>query len=125
MICKTIEIRDRATYIAALAIKLIPTNEADRYLLARSGYGPDVTVQSTYVLLMGLAGGLDKMTCDPYDWGDNRSRHVAHLWLIEHFDEIESGAVVDVEFILGETSGPKVSERFEESPLLAEMKGEK
>lgn len=50
------------------------------------------------------------MTCDPYDWGQNRSRHFAHKWLIEHFDEIESGAVVDVEFILGETKKPKLSE---------------
>ncbi len=36
-----------------------------------------------------------------------------HTWLIDHFDEIESGAVVDVEFILGEKPAPKVSEREE------------
>ena len=40
----------------------------------------------------------------------------AHEWLREHFDEIEDGGVVDVEFILGERAEPKRSER-EEAPL--------
>ena len=32
MIAKTIEIRDRATFVPALAIRLEPSNEADRFL---------------------------------------------------------------------------------------------
>jgi hypothetical protein len=39
---------------------------------------------------------------DPYRW-TNRTMHAAHLWVMEHFDEVSMGAVVDVEFILGET----------------------
>ena len=35
----------------------------------------------------------------------------AHQHIIENFDEIEHGGLVDVEFILGETEEPKTSER--------------
>lgn len=115
MTAKTIEIRDRATFIPAIVIRLDPSNEADRYLLARSGYGRTPETQREYVLLAGLAGGLEKVCCDPHDWLDGtRTRSVAHQWVIEHFDEIESGAVVDVEFILGESAKAKVSESTEE-----------
>jgi hypothetical protein len=34
-----------------------------------------------------------------------------HHWLLDHWGEIKSGDVVDVEFILGETATLKVSER--------------
>ena len=40
----------------------------------------------------------------------------AHEWLLKNFDEVDDGAVLDVEFILGETKEPKVSERGE-APL--------
>lgn len=33
-------------------------------------------------------------------------------YIIEHFDELESGDVVDVEFIVGETTEQKKSERI-------------
>ncbi len=33
--------------------------------------------------------------------------HEAHLYINEHFDEMDNGAVVDVEYILGETDKPK------------------
>ncbi len=56
------------------------------------------------------AGGLDRSTCDPFEWGDNRTRLFAHKYIAEHFDELPSGAVVDVEFILGESAAPKLSE---------------
>lgn len=116
MICKTIEIRDKGTFVPALAVKLTPSNEQDRYLLARCGFGLKPEEQSSFVLLMGLQSHPERVTYNPYDWGNNRSRFCAHKWLIEHFDEIESGAVVDVEYILGESSVPKVSEAVE-TPL--------
>jgi hypothetical protein len=50
---------------------------------------------------------------DCYNWND-RTYKVAHKHIIEHFDELEDGAVIDVEYILGETEAPKKSES--ESP---------
>jgi hypothetical protein len=38
----------------------------------------------------------------------------AHVWLLEHFEQVAHGDVVDVEYILGERSAPKVSERLPE-----------
>ncbi len=115
MICKTVEIRDRGTFIPALAIRLEPTCEADRYLLARAGFGLLRDTQREYVLLIENNGGEGQAHCDPHEWHNKgpRTWPFAHQWLIEHFDEIESGAVVDVEFILGETTAPKVSESME------------
>jgi hypothetical protein len=37
---------------------------------------------------------------------------VSHNYIIDHFDELADGDVVDVEFILGEKPAKKVSERL-------------
>ena len=108
MHAKLVEIRDRHTLIPAIAVKCVPVNDQERYLLGRAGYGP----AETYVLLGKIDGAeMGGFTYDPY--GHNTSARTmiqAHIWLIKHFDEIEPGAVVDVEFILGETTTAKTSE---------------
>jgi hypothetical protein len=114
MISKTFEIRDSATFIPVLAVKLSPSCEEDRFLLGRAGYGIQPEQQGGYILLCKLDGGEGFCTCDPYAWpGGARTFKVAHDYLIRHFDELGSGAVVDVEFILGITKEPKKSERFD------------
>lgn len=105
---KLFELRDRSTFVPVVAVQLDFTNEAERYLLRRTGYNSAVQ----YVLMAGLDGGLNEISCDPFDWGQNRTRHFAHKYIIENFDKLESGQVIDVEFILGETKEPKKSERF-------------
>jgi len=110
MTTKTIELRDKGTFIPMLAIKLEPGNEADRYLLSRAGYGVAAEDQGKYILLARIEGGNLAFHYSPHEWPNRRTFGVAHEWIIEHFDEIESGAVVDVEFILGETGQPKISE---------------
>ena len=113
MIVKAIEIRDRGTFIPALAVKMVPDvdyYDRERYLLRRAGYG---FVNSCVVLCRMEASGVDRnATYDPFAWGGGtRTYRVAHQYIIDHFDELESGAVVDVEFILKETTEPKKSER--------------
>jgi hypothetical protein len=108
MICKTVEIRDAATFIPALAVKLEPGCPMDSYLLARAGYGSTPWQQGEYVLLLRL----EDAPYDPFGHaGGGRTMCAAHEHLLAHFDEIESGAVVDVEFLRGETPAPKPSER--------------
>lgn len=109
MITKLFEVRDSGTFIPMIAIKLSPQNEAERYLLARAGFGRSVEDHLKYVLFSSLTGG--EMTSDPYNW-PNRTRQVAHNFIIEHFDELENGQVIDIQFILGETSEPKTSESY-------------
>jgi hypothetical protein len=48
---------------------------------------------------------------DPHDWG-SRTMPVARNHIIDHFEALSDGDVVDVEHILGETTEPKVSERL-------------
>lgn len=72
-------------------------------MLWRAGYGPE---GGPYVILFKLAGGRSPATCDPFDWND-RTMRAAHQHMIENWNALESGQVVDVEFILGETAGPK------------------
>jgi hypothetical protein len=61
------------------------------------------------VVLWQLQGG--RCTYDPYGWpATSRTMRLAHQHILDHFDDLESGAVVDVEYILGLTSEPRVSE---------------
>lgn len=115
MIAKTFEIRDRATFIPVVAIQLNPSCEADRYLFARSGYGRTPDDQRQYVLLAKIDGGSGGCQCDPYGWGGGaRTMLVAHDHIIKNFVFLNSGDVIDVEYILGETKESKVSERLTE-----------
>lgn len=113
MTAKTIEIRDRATFIPALAVSLDPSNESDKYLLARAGFGTSDMPRKSHTFLITLTGHPTTVV-DPDGWVNQRTLGTAHRWIIDHFDLIESGQVVDVEYILGESDDPKVSERFDE-----------
>jgi len=107
---KLIEVRDCATFVPMLAIRPSPRSEAERYLLARCGYGRSPADQGEYILLARLDGG--PLRYDPYGWEHPaRTFQQSHFWLQDHWDEIKSGDVLDVEFILCETTSPKVSER--------------
>lgn len=110
MTCKTIEIRDTATTIPALLVRLDPVDERDRWILSRAGFGQYPENQREYVLLINL---VQDAPYDPYRHGSARTLGIAHRHVIEHFEEIENGAVVDVEFILGERAEPKRSEQQE------------
>lgn len=109
---KYLEVRDSGTFIPAMAIRLRPRSEPERWLLARAGYGRTPKEQSDYVLLCRIDGGEGEVRCDPYSWpGGARTMPTAHAWLVEHFDNITSGDVICVEYILGERAEPKRSER--------------
>ena len=101
---KTLEIRDRATFIPVVAVRLSGRDVPEEYLLRRAGwYGRE------FVLLTELNGLRNNVF--PYYW-DDRTYSTAHKYIIEYWDEIENGQVIDVEFILGETDKPKVSEFY-------------
>lgn len=105
---KSFEIRDRATAIRAIGIRLapyeFPDGSADRYLMRRAGYGEPL------VLLTKMDGG-SFAEYDPNAWREPTMK-TAHKYITERWSDLESGAVIDCEFIRGETSEPKVSERF-------------
>jgi hypothetical protein len=134
MVSKIIEIRDSATFIPALAVRLGSPNEAERYLLARSGFGRTMEHQCNYIVLCKINGGEPCAAhIDPFAWGQNpRTMFVAHMYLLNRhqeferdkywcpssraadkhdgFDALPQGAVVDVEYILGMRETAKMSE---------------
>ncbi len=110
---KILEVRDSGTFMPVMCVRLTSTSEEERYLLARAGYGVDYMSQREYIQMINLAGGSGHSTCDPYAWpGPATTLPEAHKHIIEHWDALESGDVVDIEYILGHTKEPKVSERF-------------
>ena len=108
MTSKVIEIRDRGTFVPALATRLDSELHQERWLLREAGF----EAPHEYVFLCKISGGSGhyKTTCDPVDWND-RTYFTIHKYLIEHFDEVRPGQVLDVEYILGEKPMPKQSER--------------
>ena len=108
---KLFEIRDKDTLIPALAVQVgFPQSgntPAEGWLLERAGYGRPM------VILTFLEGSRNA-EYDPFACND-RTMRTAHQYIEEHFDELESGAVVCVEYILGERTIPKISERLEPS----------
>lgn len=107
MIAKALELRDEGTFIALLAVDMNPSDRAQHYLLRRVGYPCD---ERPNVVITKLSADGDRACNDPYYWKD-RTFRTAHIYIIEHWNELSDGDVVDVQFILGETKTPKVSER--------------
>lgn len=105
MIVKLLEVRDRATFLPVMATKTIWDNEGQRYLLGRVGF------QGVPSVILTRLNGESPSSADCYYWGD-RTLQTAHNYILAHFDELKDGDVVDVEFILGETDKPKISERI-------------
>lgn len=115
MLIKLFEIRDSGTFIPVMAIRFYNQTEVERFLIGKAGYGTTKENQSKYILLAPLAGlHRDKISYDNHSWpGDTRTIPVAHKYIIDYFEDLDSGAVVDVEYILGERSEPKISERLQ------------
>jgi hypothetical protein len=104
---KALEIRDRATFIPMLAVDMNSDDEEQHWLLRRCGYPCDGRPN----ILLTALDGHGVATNDPYAWG-GRTHPVAHNWIIDHWNDLHNGDVVDVEYILGETATPKISERW-------------
>jgi len=116
---RVLEVRDSATFIPVLGININPTGDesgGQRWLMRRCGYPCD---GQPNVILTRLDGS-GKATNDPYAWG-GRTYPIAHNYIIENWDSLKDGDVIDVEFILGEKPTKKVSERLTIPALQAEQ----
>lgn len=121
MTLKLFELRDRGTFIPIFAFRCRPTRaedidlfHAERFLLGRAGFmiGND----DPHIIIGRLDcdfPGVSQCTYDVHaHTGMARTFTEAHRYIATHWDQLPSGAVLDVEFILGETTTPKVSERL-------------
>jgi len=99
-----LEVRDRGTFIPVFAVSMIGFNDAQQDLLRRAGYGAgNLLIALTRMELPSMC------EYDPANWRD-RTMQVAHKYITDHFHKLHNGDVVDVEFILGETTEPKKKE---------------
>jgi hypothetical protein len=104
---KCLELRDHNTFVPVICIRPVADNEAQRYLLRRDGYRADES-EHCVILIDAQCRGV---AYDPYDWhGGGRTKPNAHQYIERHWHELRDGDVVDVAFILGETSEKKISE---------------
>jgi hypothetical protein len=100
-----IEIRDRMTTIAALAIKPeigFASPAMERAFWGREGFGPGT------IVLMKI--GDQEAHSDAYGWAGGRTMGEAHKYIEANFDDLKDGAVVDVEYVLGESAQAKLPE---------------
>lgn len=110
---KVFEIRDSGTFIPVLCVRVNaswrerigngPPARED-YLIRRAGYGTD-----PLVIMTALRASNEFATYKYYAWEEresSRTRTIAHKYIIDHWGELQTGDVIDVQFILGETSAP-------------------
>lgn len=110
---KLFEVRDKATFIPVMATRVAPLEGTSTlpevYLLRRAGFGDPMVI----LCRLECSGVDNNATYDPYSWHGARTMGAAHVHIQKHWEELESGAVIDVEYILGETSKPKNSEALD------------
>jgi len=102
------------TFIPVICFRLMPENEAERYLLAVSGYGLRDEVQGRYISMAGLREM--EFHFNPKEqpgYPEVRTKWMAHQYICQHWDELKSGDVVDIEYISGEAQEPKIAQRLE------------
>ena len=111
---KMFEIRDEGTFIPVICIDLTSFREFDdmqiyaleSYLMGRLGFLGNIvhTIQ-----LIWMSNGTTHS--DPFKWND-RTMYTAHDYIEKNWDDLKTGEVIDVEFILGESKTKKYSEQF-------------
>lgn len=94
MEAKLITLLDDGTRMAMVALRASGDSHKERAILAQAGFGPEIWVQQGYVLL-GNLNNLKEFTYDEHHW-HSRTTLALHRVLKAHWDEIPSGAEVDV-----------------------------
>ena len=102
---KLLEIRDRATCIPMLCVDATPASNIERRFLRYCGYPCD----EPSIIMTSLHANGGKTSSDPYFWKD-RTYSTAHHYITNNWEYIKSGDVIDIEYILDETTTPKRAE---------------
>ena len=109
---KLFEVRDSMTMIPVMAINTntlrMAAEEKEHWLMMRAGYGANDLI----MMCRALDGNFRYNSFEHDPSGTTRTMKVAHEHIQNNWDHLNSGDVIDVEFILGETTEPKESERL-------------
>jgi hypothetical protein len=110
-----LEVRDSMTTIPCVAMQCRSDDSTERWMLQRAGYMQGAEACGHYCVLFSTLYGDRILTYEAGDWASQklgRTMEVAHNYVREHFDELRTGDVIDVEFILGEKPTKKLPERL-------------
>jgi len=111
-----LEVRDRMTFIPVMAVDTTTDYFGNyifdewfsrKYLLHRAGYSAD----GSTIIVVNLNDC--RASNESYGWGGSRTMTVAHEYIERNWSSLKDGDVIDVEFILGETTQKKISERLQ------------
>ena len=97
---KILEVRDSATFIPVIAVPLAASNLLEYRLLRSQGFA----YGTLFIMVTRLNDSNSRH--DPYAWCD-RTMSIAHKYIAEHYYDLVDGDVIDVEYILGETTTKK------------------
>lgn len=103
---KLLAILDRCTCIPLIATRYHPATAREAAMFRRHGFKSDPGDDYTFFYLPNE----DLCSYDPYRMGHDYTVGTACRYVREHWDEIESGAAIDSEFIRGETKAPKTGD---------------
>jgi len=118
---KLFEVRAEGTLYAVMSIKLRPRNEAERWLLQRSGYGAcdedteDLVISGPIDPAVSPNGGdLLHFSFGGFAWMDIRCEIMgwAQDYISQFWAELESGQVIDIDFLQQKTKAPRISDRL-------------
>ena len=120
---KVFEVRDAATFIPVLCVRVNASYRPtpgdgpparENYLIRRAGYR-----EEGFVIMTTLSANWDHATYQPSQWAD-RTRYNAHVYIEQQWQDLKTGDVIDVRFILGETPVPCQPEMFEAAQARAD-----
>lgn len=100
---KFVALLDRMTCIPCLAMRYTAENIGERAMFKRHGFGRSPDDRYTFFYLPNFG------TCsyDPNKLGDDYTAGTCCSYMRDHWEEIESGSVLDAEYLRGEKDEPK------------------
>lgn len=114
-----VEVRDRMTFMPVMVTVIDPKNKSERekQLIMRGGFD----LSDDFILVTVLNSG--DSSFDPYDWKGSRTMSMAHKYILDNINNIQSGEVIDVEYILKETDTKKEPESDFVHPFIMSFEG--
>lgn len=106
---KFFEVRDSGTHIPIMATLLTKGESWWCYQMRRAGWGPETKQVFVVVNLLTMESQYDNQ-----EWKSRRTMPNAHRFIEENWETLTSGDVIDVEYILGDTTVKKITEEINE-----------
>jgi hypothetical protein len=101
---KIFEVRDIATRIMLVVISLATTNKRELNNLRRDGYNPS---EEYYLFIWP---GFNEVSYNPDMWIKKRTRYISTSFVGTYFNRLNTGDVIDVEYLIGESIKKKYPE---------------